>query len=285
MKHHGAAILSLATISFISFSLGASVAVAQKLKPAEIVRRHLESIGKPEDRAALKDATALGTVRFVVLRTGGTGGDGNIVFTSATEKSAFGMTFKLPNYPNDTIAFDGKKVRVTFPISNARSPIGDFLYQYNDPVKRGLFGGTLLSGWALYDPKARNARLESEGVKKVDGEQYHVLSYLPGGGSDLDIRLFFDLSNFRHVRTEYSRTISAIQGSSVDNSSQRRGTRQLVIEEFGDFRDEAGLILPHAYKIYLKLDGESGTREYEWRAVFSRFLFNQNIDPKTFSGN
>jgi hypothetical protein len=279
-------IRNLIPFLFTSVILTAVIAVpAQKLKPAEIVARHLDSVGKAEDRAALKDATVLGTVRFSVLRTGGSGGDGNIVFTSSGEKTVFGMTFKLPNYPNDTVIFDGRKVKVTFPISNARSPIGDFLYQYNEAVNKGVFGGTLTTGWALYESRIKNARIESEGKKKVDGVEYYAVSYLPKGGSDLEIRMFFDMTTFRHVRTEYRRTISAIQGSSVDNSSQRRGQRQLMVEEFGDFKEREGLTLPHRYKLYILNDGETGTREYEWTAVFSNFLFNQGLDPNTFAIN
>lgn len=41
-------------------------------------------------------------------------------------------------------------------------------------------------------------------------------------------------------------------------------------------------MLPHYYRIYLLLEGNRGTTEFECKFKLSQFLFNQNFDPKSF---
>lgn len=269
---------------FTAVALGAALCTnAFPQRPASVIQRHLDSVGNAETRAALKDMTAAGSVRFTVLRTGGVGADGKIVLASAAEKTLLGMTFPLPSYPSETITFDGKKLKVAFTINNTRSPLGDFLYRYPEIIKQGLFGGTLTSSWTLYDESRRKPRLEYDGRKWVDGNELLAISYLARGGSDVEVRIFLEVDTYRHVRTEYRRVISASQGGSVDSSSQRRGQRQVMIEEFSDFRNESGLTLPHSHRIYLLLDGETDTREFEWNAVYNQFFFNQQLDASVFN--
>lgn len=258
---------------------------AQKLKAEDIVAKHLDSIGKAENRKSIKNQVATGTVSFTVLRQGGTGGDGKIVLASEGNKSLLGMTFTIPTYPSETVIFDGKKLNVGFPINNARSSFGDFLYRYNDTFKEGLFGGTLNSGWVLADLSNRKAKLSLDGSEKINGRDTYELSYLPKGGSDLQIKIFIDKETFEHVRTEYRRIISAQQGPTPETSSQQREQRQILIEDFSDYKKEKDLNLPHSYRIYLFLEGASGTREFEWKAVFSQFYFNQQLDPNTFNSD
>lgn len=272
-------------ISVLLLLFAASAIPAQKLKADEVIAKHLESIGSAENRAALKDATMAGTVRYNVLRAGGSGGEGKVVISSDTSKMLMGMSLTIPSYPGERIVFDGKKLKVDYVTSNVRSYLGDFVYRYPETVNRALFGGALTSAWVFYDPTFRKSRIESDGIKKIDGREVYALSVLPKGGSDVEIQLFFDKQTFQHVRTVYKRTISASQGGSVDTSSQKRGQRQTMIEDFSDFRAEQGLTLPHAYRIYVLSDGETETREYEWVMKISQFFFNQTLDPSTFNAN
>lgn len=265
--------------------LAQSSASAQKLKAEEVISKHLESIGSSENRAALKDSTVAGAVRYSVLRAGGNGGDGKVVIASDASKMLLGMTFNIPSYPSERIVFDGKKLKVDYAMTNVRSYLSDFIYRYPETVNRALVGGTLSASWVFYDPTFRKSRIESDGIKKIDGKEMYALSVLPKGGSDVEIQLFFDKQTFQHVRTVYKRTISASQGGSVDTSSQKRGQRQTMIEEFGDFKAEQGLTLPHSYRIYVLIDGETETKEYEWVMRFNQFFFNQGLDPSTFNAN
>lgn len=272
-----------ALLSISILFVGASF--AQKLNADEVIKKHLESIGSAENRAALKDATIAGTVRYNVLRAGGSGGDGRVVFASDSLKILAAMSFNIPTYPLERIVFDGKKLKVEYAISNARSYLGDFVYRYPETVNRALFGGTLTGAWTFYDPTFRKSRIEYDGVKKINDREVYALSVLPKGGSDVEVQVFFDKQTFQHVRTVYKRIISASQGSSVDTSSQKRGQRQTMTEEFGDFKNEQGLTLPHSYRVYILIDGETETKEYEWVMKFSQFFFNQNLDPATFNAN
>lgn len=255
---------------------------AQKLTAEDIIAKHLDSIGTAEVRKNMKNQVATGGVRYKVLRKN-TGGDGKIVFASEGDKILFGMTFSIPSYPAETIIFDGKNSKVGYAISNTRSEFGDFVYRYKDVVSEGLLGGTLSTAWTLADLSSRKAKIDLSGTKKIDGKEAYLLKYFPNGGSDLQIYIYIDKENYRHLRTEYRRTISSIQGLTPDSSSQQREQRQTMTEDFSDYKKVSDRNLPHSYRLYVMLEGAAGTREYEYKAEFSQFYFNEQLDPKTFA--
>lgn len=269
--------LYVATLVIFAFSSSP----AQKISAEEVVAKHLESIGSAEARKGIKNQVASGLVQYTVLRKQ-TGGSGRIVIASEGQKLIYGMTFSIPSYPAETVVFDGKNVKVAFAISNARSEFGDYLYRYKDTVTEGLLGGVLNTGWALTDLSSRKAKLAFGGTRKVGNRQTYVLNYLPKGGSDIDISIFIDQQTFEHVRTEYRRVISSIIGPGPDASAQQREQRQTLMEEFGDYKKENGLNMPHSYRAYVRLDGAAGVREYEYKAIFSDFFFNQQLDSNSF---
>ncbi|HXF43350.1 MAG TPA: hypothetical protein VNK26_06390 [Pyrinomonadaceae bacterium] len=279
---------------FIITLLLLSIAVnAQKMTAEEVVKQHLDSLASPETRAKLKNQLILGEVVYKVLRQGGVGGNGKIVFASEDGKALAGMSFGIPSYPSETIVNDGSQVKIAFIQSNTRSYIGDFLFRFPELIREGLFGGVLTTNWPLLSNDRRGAKLDFEGKKKLDGKEVYVLSYYKKGGSDLSIKLYFDAGNFHHIRSEYRRIFSSQIGSisgaapgsgaaAADASSSQREIRQILIEDFGDFKTEAGITLPHTWRAYLSLDGAAGTREYEWRAQFNNFFINQPIDKSVF---
>lgn len=292
---------------FVAILMVAAVANytnGQKITSEEVVSKHLASIGSEDARAKLKNIVATGVVQYGVLRQGGAGAGGKIVFASEGTKSLVGMTFSVPTYPGDTFVFDGKNLKIAFAYNNVRSYIGDYLYRYDDVIKEGLFGGTLSTGWPLLAFKDRKSKLEYAGTRKIDGRDVIVLGYSKKGGSDLEIRLFFDGSTYEHIRTEYRRTVSSQIGSAVpsvgggvasppstqgatgaraaDASSSQRELRQVLVEEFSNFKKENSLNLPHNYRAYLMLEGAQGTREYEWKAELTAFFINQPLDPSSF---
>jgi hypothetical protein len=267
----------------VVFLFFTAVVPAQKMPVDEIITKHLDSIGTADARRKLKDQVASGVVRFSIIKQGGAAGDGRIVFASEGMKTLLGMTFNTPLYPAETIIFDGKKTKIAFTTHNQRSPLGDFIYRYQDVIKEGLLGGSLSTGWALNDASNRKAKIENEGTKKIGERKAIVLSFSPSGGSDLQIRIFLDASNYEHFRTEYRRVISAQQGITPNASAQRREEKQMMVEEFSNFKKEKGLNLPHNYRIYLLFEGEGPTREYEWKVEFAQFFFNQQLDPKSFN--
>ncbi len=56
-----------------------------------------------------------------------------------------------------------------------------------------------------------------------------------------------------------------------------------MVEEFSDFKDEAGLTLPHTYKIKLLVDSKGGTFLADWEITLTQFTFNERIDPNSFT--
>jgi len=254
----------------------------QKMAPDEIVAKHRESVGSIESRRNVKNQVASGVVQYTVLRNK-TGGSGKIVIASEGNKTLMGMSFTIPSYPAETILFDGSDARVGFAISNARSEFGDFVYRYKDVVEEGLLGGVLTQGWALNDLSKRKARVSLDGLKEINGRRAYVLSYQPKSGSDLTIRIYIDQQTYEHVRTEYKRIISSIIGPNPDASASQREQRQTLVEDFSEYKREDGLNLPHAYRAYLNMEGAGGTREYEYKATFTDFYFNQTLDPASFT--
>lgn len=272
--------ISLALVTLFAASL-----FGQKLTAEQIIAKHLDSIGTAEARGAIKDMVARGTVVYTALRAGGAGGDGAFVIASEGDKSLLGMTFRSPDYPGETFIFDGQKTKVAFAVSNSRSYLGDYLFRYDNIIKEGLLGGTLIRGWRLHNATGTNARVKADGKKKIEGRETLVLDYNPRKGSDVSIKIYIDADTFRHVRSEYNARIPAPQGPTVDSSSQQREVRQTLVEDFGDYKEENGLTLPHSYKMYLRMEDARGVREYEFKSTFSEFFFNQGLDPNSFNVN
>lgn len=254
----------------------------EKLKPEEIVAKHLESIGSAEERAAVKSRLIVGVSRYVRRGPGGGSTEGRAVLASENEKNMLGMKFGVPGYDIESVGFDGKDLTVGYVAPGVRSPLASLFRNYESVFKHGLLGGTLSSSWPLLALDGERAKLRYSGIKKVDGTNLHQVKYQPRKGSDMEISLFFDTETFRHVRTEYSRVVAANIGTGgVDSSASQRETRYKLVETFGDFRKEANLMLPHDYKINLEISGNAEIRD-EWTLTLTNFVFNQPIDPKDF---
>jgi hypothetical protein len=130
---------------------------------------------------------------------------------------------------------------------------------------------------------AHNARVDYAGTRKVDDRVLHELKYVPRGSSDLKITLLFEQETFRHVRTEYERTVSAPLGKVEYTNVQERDARYKMIEEFSLFKTEGGLTLPHIYTIRVSIDTVNGTYLAEWTIKLTQFDFNQKIDQSAFN--
>ncbi len=256
--------------------------MGQKLKPEEIVAKHLESIGTADVRAAVKSQMAVGDVVVTFVSQKNQTAQGRVVMASAGGKNFLGLRLNAADYPGDKFSFDGSKAKVAGVESGGRSYLTDFVAANQSTVKGSLLGGVLASSWALGDTAGTKGKLSGGGLKKVDGKEHYVLGYSPKGGSDVDITLFFENDTFRHVRTEYKRTSSAGIGTSPNQSSGLPETRIKVTEVYGDFRAEKGLMLPHTYKFTYSEIGQRGTREVEWAYTLNEFAFNQPMDDKTF---
>ena len=254
-----------------------------KMKPEDLVARHLESIGTASARASIVTRIIAGTSQ-VIFRTPPPGqAVGRAVLASQGVKSLIGMSFPSPVYPREELGFNGNSFIAAYVTPGVRSSLGGFLMTHDLIFKQGLMGGTLSSAWPLLDLSGRSPQLEYAGTKKVDDRTLHELKYQPRGGSELQIRLFFDQENFRHVRTEYERVIAASTGSRDYVNVQEREIRYKMVEEFSDFKNEGELNLPHTYKIKLAVDSQNGSFLADWVLTLTQFSFNQKIDPRSFT--
>jgi hypothetical protein len=271
--------LVLALLTLIKPSLSAT----DKMTPEELVARHLESIGTAKARASVTSRIIAGT-SLVIFRTPPPGqATGRAVLASEGSRNLIGMSFPSPVYPREQLGYNGNSFMAAYVTPGVRSVLGNFLMTHSLVFKQGLMGGTLSTAWPLLDLTVRNPRLEYAGLKTVDNRKLHELKYLAHGGSDLQMSLFFDEATYQHVRTEYERVIAAPTGDRAYTNIEEREIRYKMVEEFSAFKNEAGLTLPHTYKIKLLVDSKGGTFLADWELTLTQFTFNERIDPTAFS--
>jgi len=257
-------------------------AFAQKLKPEEIIAKHLDSIGTAEARAAAKSRMIVGDVVVTFISQKNQTAQGRIVMASEGNKSLLGLTLNAADYQQEKFTYDGKKARTAFAYLTNRSPLGSFVDSNNVMLEQGLLSGALATAWTPLNMIEGKGKLGGGGIKKIDGKEVYAVGYSPKGGSDVEITLFFEKDTFRHVRTEYKRVSSAGIGTSPDQSAGFSETRYKLVENFSDFKDEKGLMMPHLHKILYSVSGQRGTNEIEWAFTLTAFTPNPKLDASTF---
>lgn len=274
-------------LSALAVTAFAPTGFAQKLTVGDIVAFHLDSIGTGEQRRAGKNRLAAGTSEMI-QKIPHRRLAGKALIVSEASNLFFLASFNSPDYRLERIGYFYKKIEIPFITAGSRSPLGGYLLDNNVILSEGLFTGSLSSNWSLLDLEARGARLEKAGKKKIGGREAYVLQYYPKGGvsADFSIKLFFDAENFRHLRSEYLYTLVARDAKAGKLGGNMDGGRKyLLIEDFGDFREESGLTLPHSYKIYLMMDAQqqTGTVEFEWNIAIQKYIFDQKLNADFFS--
>lgn len=256
-----------------------------KLKAEDVVAKHLEALGPQAARDAAMTRIVGGSSRAVFKARSTSGAiDGQVVIASDEDKVVLGMKFDAPNYPGERFGFNGKKFTVGYLTPGVRSPLGNFALTNSEIFKEGLVGGTLTSAWALLNTAERKAKLEYAGTDKVNDRPAHKLKYYPNKGSDLKITLYFDAETFQHVRTQYDRVVGARLGAGgIDNQTRQQETRYKIVEDFGDYKEEGKLKLPHSYKLQLEINKTDGSSLDRWEMVLDQFAFDQEIDERMFN--
>ena len=278
---------------------GASLLPEDKLKPEELVTKHLASIGSPEVLANAKSVVAIGDAKAISRTAAVKDIVGVSQIASAGGKVLLAMVFNSTSYPYEKVAFNGDKMTLAlWTTSGQRSDLGDFLMSQQTIFKEGLIGGVLSSAWPLRNLTERGSKLSYAGTKKIENRLVHELKYNPRkGGGDLKISLFFDAETFRHVRSEYSYTVSARMGArpssgpmaspggtgvnATDTGSQTLN-RYKLIEEFSDFQTVNNLTLPRTYHLRLTIDTQR-PKLLEWVMNFKQFALNEPIDATAFN--
>jgi hypothetical protein len=278
----------LLVVFIVLFSLTGAVGApipADKMKPEEVIAKHLASIGTPEAIAAAKVRILNGEVKARLkmsnsLRELG----GPAQFASEGNKLILAMAFNSTNYPYDKAGYDGAKLTVSALPTGGRSQLVAFFTAQEVIFKHGLLGGTLSSAWPLLSLDSKEAKLSYSGTEKINGREAHKIKYEPRK-SDLKINLYFDAETFQHVRSDYQYTVSAYMGARPTAMGANAPTggvnRFQMIEEFSDFKPAGKLTLPHQYKIQLVV--EATATNLEWTIAFNQFVFDQAIDPESFN--
>lgn len=271
----------LLTLIFACFTT--SSLAQEKMSPEDIIAKHLESIGTAEARAAMKSVTIIGTSKATFFGRGGGVAEGLSVVASKGDKYMVAMKFNNPEYQFESMGWDTKNFSVGFASPGNRSVLGQFLETNRNTFERGIVSGVLSTSWELLNFDGKDAKIKYGGLEKIGDKKYYELKFSPKKGSDLSISLFFDPDTFRHVRTEYKRTLSARQGSGgIDSSSRQSETRYKLTEDFSDFAVENNLTLPHIYEINLEILSGNGTVAYKWEMDLQKFNFNNDIADKEF---
>jgi hypothetical protein len=282
--------LAVFFILIISSGVVAAPIPPDKMKPEEVVAKHLAAIGPADALASVKSRVMIGNsvARFKLTNTP-VELNGPAEFASEGEKVLLAMAFNSNNYPFEKAGYDGQKLTVALLTNGRRSPLSDFLTSQDAIFKQGLIGGVLSSAWPLLNLNPKNGKLSYAGTDKIDGRQVHELKYSPRGAGNLKVNLFFDAETFQHVRTEYQYEVeagmSARPGGSVQApaGSQQSMSRYKLVEDFSDFKTEGKLTLPHTYKIHLTTDTQARTQFLEWAITFSQFVFDQPIEAGAFN--
>jgi hypothetical protein len=261
----------------------ADLSFPQKITVEELVAKHRESVGTKDKLDALMSRMAMGISefesKFPSKKT-----NGKAVVASRGEDFMFLVSLNSREYPFEKIGFFKNKVELPWVTAGTRSPLGAFVAEHEKMLTNGVFTGVISNSWALFDSDLRGARTKLAGKKKVGESDTYVLEFWPRGmdSAEFTIRMFFDASTFRHVRTEYRHTINPAQDT-FGRLGRQGGLRQALIEDFGDFRTVDGLTLPYKYDAHYSTDSNSGTYEYFWRLTLQQHLLNANLDPNFFT--
>ena len=263
-----------------------------KLKPEDVVARHLESIGPAETRAKVNGTRIKGTASVSVRLCGEGQVDGAVLMASTDAANLINMKFQEGAYSQEALRYDGKKLATSQLTPGSRTCLAQFFLENEVLFKEGLVGGALSESWPLLNLAEKNPKLEYSGLKKIGDKQLHALKYSPRKGSDVKIMLYFDPETFRHVRTDYSRTVYASEqrriagggpGLPPPQSQQASPTRIEAFEEFADFKAESGLTLPHTYKFHLQIQSEVRPAVVDWVFNLTEYSFTSPLDPAEFT--
>ena len=261
-----------------------------KLTPVELVTKHLESIGAAEARARVNGTRIKGNATVTVKLCGEGQVDGQVIMASHDAANLINMNFDMAAYSHEAMRYDGKKLTVSQLRPGTRTCLANFFLNHEVMFKEGLVGGVLSESWPLLNVQERNPKLEYGGLKKVGDKELHVLKYNPRKGSDLKITLYFD-ATFRHVRTDYSRTIYATEQRRIApggpdlppaTNQQASAARIEAREEFEDFKEEGGLNLPHTYKFHLSIQSETRPAIVDWVFSLKEYAFTSPADAAEF---
>src|SRR5206468_757944 len=92
-------------------------------------------------------------------------------------KFRIALLFRDKDYWSEDFLFDGSKTEVGYRIPGTRSNLEAFFNANGEVLREGLFGGVLTTAWPFLDASVHGAKLEYDGLKKLNGKEVHQVSY------------------------------------------------------------------------------------------------------------
>lgn len=269
-------------ILFVLTSASVSLWAAD-MTPAELVAKHLDSIGSAQARSGVKSRVVQGPATYRILAGGSGAIDGRSTFASEGQKSNVLLKIYASGYRGEQFICDGSKISVAGTYADkTRSELGNFVLG-QDVIVKELLGGAWSVGWPLLDIEGRKAQIHYDGLKKADGRDLLVLRYRPKKGSDLDILLYFDPQTYRHVMTDYKASRQTGLGLGEIDTARRMPTYYEIEERFSDFQTTDGITLPTHYDLRFTAEMQTGfTKSVEWTVKATNILNNVSIDARSF---
>lgn len=270
--------IALLAVMFVS----AAPALADDPTAEQIIARHLASIAPEQKRNELK-TLLIGGASVFESRNPDLKGLGKAIVVSDPGDLYFLMSLNSHDYPYEKIGAFGTKVSLPFTMAgNQRSLLGAFLHEHNKVLTSDLFCGSMSLRWITSLGTTKDIVFKTSGKKRLDGRDVYVVdAAIRGYGSDdFAVKLYFDAEKYYHVRTEYKREVSA--GNVVmGQQNNQESSRLSLTEEFGDFREDIGYTLPHAYKVTFV--GNTLTTVTSWSIKVTTFNPNQQLAPNFFT--
>ena len=211
-----------------------------EMRVEDLLEKHLGFLTDGKAPSSVDNRLVMGTCSFRVLIGRSASLSGPVNFLSQGNKVRLLVRFNDAGYSGENIIHDGKRIRVDQISPGVRSQLGDFFYRFEEVVREGLVGGVLSTAWPLLDLKRRQARLEYEGLKKIEGRELHGVTYRAKRPGEARVHLYFDPESYGHVLTIY-RVMVSRSGSVAIRTTRDRFTLE---ERFGDFRSLDGWALP-----------------------------------------
>ncbi|HSR69846.1 MAG TPA: hypothetical protein VLU25_18100 [Acidobacteriota bacterium] len=245
-----------------------------------LISKHREAVGAGATER--QTAHVQGQVGLQILVGGRAALRGPFYLQSRKDEFAYQLDFQIADYGKERFVGSREDVEVGYMRPGDRSPLGDFLHVHQSVLAEGLWGGVLSAAFPLLDPED-NPGVRYRGLKKVEGQKLHRLDYQakkPQG--DLRIQLYFDPETFQHVKSIYDLIRPAPLGADEISSARLTNTRLKLTEEFSEFKDESGLMMPHKWVVTFNSESTDRTLAWEWTHVVQSFAYDVDIDDSVF---
>lgn len=249
-----------------------------EMRVEDLLEKHLGFLTDGKAPLSVDNRLVMGTCSFRVLIGRSASLSGPVNFLSQGNKVRLLVRFNDSGYRGENVIHDGKSLRVDQINPGARSQLGDFFYRFEEVVREGLVGGVLSTAWPLLDLKRRQARLEYQGLKKIEGRELHEVTYRAKRPGEARVHLYFDPESYGHVLTIY-RVMVSRSGSVAIRTTRDRFTLE---ESFGDFRSLDGWALPSQWSVKLTLQTDRGNSVSEWSMAIDNASQNQRMNPEYF---